>query len=80
MVTRATDTRGKPVKYLLVTWTWSAGSTTIGRTSGFTDAEGRARSILPITADTPRGTLTVTASTTAASISRVASDTLARVD
>ena len=40
---------------LLVSWTWTAGGRTIARTSGYTDAEGRARSTLPITAeDAPR--------------------------
>ena len=80
VVTRATDTQGRPVSRLLVSWTWTAGGTTIGRTSGYTDAEGRARSTLPITADTTRGTITVTARTSAASINRSASDTLKRVD
>ena len=80
VVTRATDTHGRPVSRLLVSWTWTAGGKTIGRTSAYTDAEGRARSTLPITADTPRGTITVTARTSAASINRSASDTLSRVD
>ena len=65
---------------LLVSWTWTAGGRTIARTSGYTDAEGRARSGLPITAKTPRGTITVTARTSAGSIKRSASDTLSRVD
>ena len=56
---------------LLVSWTWTAGGTTIAKTSGYTDAEGRARSTLPITADTTRGTITVTARTSAASINAV---------
>ena len=80
VVTRAEDTHGRPVSRLLVSWTWTAGGTTIARTSGYTDAEGRARSTLPITADTTRGTITVTARTSAASINRSASDTLKRVD
>jgi hypothetical protein len=80
VVTRATDTQGRPVSRLLVSWTWTAGGKAIARTSGYTDAEGRARSSLPITAATPRGTITVTARTSAASINRSASDTLARVD
>jgi hypothetical protein len=80
VVTRATDTQGRPVSRLLVSWTWTAGGKAIARTSGYTDAEGRARSSLPVTAATPRGTITVTARTSAASINRSASDTLARVD
>jgi hypothetical protein len=80
VVTRATDTRGRPMSRLLVTWTWAAGGVVIGRTSGYTDAEGRARSTLPITARTPRRTITVTARTSAASTNRAASDTLSRVD
>jgi hypothetical protein len=80
VVTRATDTRGRPVSRLLVSWTWTAGGRTIGRTSAYTDAEGRARSTLPITDDTPYGTITVTARTSAASIYRSASDTVARAD
>ena len=80
VVTRATDTQGRPVSRLLVSWTWTAGGTVIGRTSAYTDSDGRARSTLPITADTTRRSITVTARTSAASISRSASDTLKRVD
>ena len=80
VVTRATDTRGRPVSRLLVSWTWTAGGRTIATTSGYTDAEGRARSTLPIKAGTTRSTITVTARTSAASITRSASDTLKRVD
>jgi hypothetical protein len=80
VVTKATDTKGRPVRRLLVTWTWTAGTTTIARTSGYTDAEGRARSTLPITDETTRDSITVTARTSAASIDRVSSDTLSRDD
>ena len=42
VTTRATDTRGSAMRRLLVSWTWTVGGTTIGRTSAYTDVEGRA--------------------------------------
>ena len=66
VVTRATDTKGRPVSRLLVVVDVDGGRQ--DRSAGRAPTRmpsGRARSTLPITADTPRGTVTVTARTSA---------------
>ena len=80
VVTRATDTQGRPVSRLLVSWTWtSAARPSAGRAATPTPRDGRARRCR--SRPTRRaGTITVTARTSAASINRSASDTLKRVD
>ena len=75
----ARDTAGRPVEGLLVTWSWKYGTRTI-TTTGFTDANGRARSSRLIRSTTTTTTVTVTAHTQAASSNRYSSTSFRRVD
>ena len=56
----ARDTGGRPVRGLLVTWTWDLGATSV-RTSAITNAEGRAYSYRTITSSITSGTVAITA-------------------
>jgi hypothetical protein len=77
VTTVARDRKGRPMAGLLVTWTWKIGTKTI-RTRGLTDADGRARSTLLVTTDTPTTRITVSAHVQAASRNRYSSTTLRR--
>jgi hypothetical protein len=79
VTTRARTKTGAPIVGLLVTWTWTMGSTTV-KTSAYTDSTGRARSSRLIAASTTRSTMSVTGRTSAYSIKRSSTTTFRRVD
>ncbi len=60
VISLARDTSGRPVRGLLVTWTWDLGATSV-RTSAVTNAEGRAYSYRRITSSITSGTVAITA-------------------
>ena len=77
VTSRARDAKGRAVPNLLVTWTWSFGSTRVS-THAYTDSTGRASSTQLITVATPMTTVTVTAHTQAGSTSRSSKATFRR--
>jgi hypothetical protein len=76
--TYARDTKGRPIVGLRVAWTWTIGSTKV-KTTGYTDANGRATSSRLITSSTTRKTITVTASTQAYNQRRSSSTSFRRI-
>jgi hypothetical protein len=77
ITSRARDTAGRPVKGLLVTWTWRFG-TKIVTTSAWTGEDGRARTSRLIRTTTTRSRVTVTAHVQAASSNRYSSTSFRR--
>ena len=75
----ARDANGRGIPDLLVTWTWDYDGTKV-RTRAYTDANGRATSSRPVTADTTRSTVVVTARTQAGSTNRSSTTSFRRVD
>ncbi len=73
----ARDGKGRAMAGLLVTWTWKVGTKTI-RMKGLTDAYGRARATMLVTADMPTTRITVSAHVQAASRNRYSSTSLRR--
>ena len=67
----ARDTSGRPVAGLQVTWTWDLGRTTV-RTSGITNAYGKAYSTRLITSSLTSGTVSIKAHVQAYSLNRYA--------
>jgi len=67
----ARDTSGRPVAGLQVTWTWDLGRTTV-RTSGITNASGKAYSTRLITSRLTSGTVSIKAHVQAYSLNRYA--------
>jgi len=67
----ARDTWGRPVAGLQVTWTWDLGRTT-ARTSGITNAFGKAYSTRLITSSLTSGTVSIKAHVQAYSLNRYA--------
>jgi hypothetical protein len=65
----ARDGKGRPMRNLLVTWTWNYDGTKV-TTKAITDANGRASSTQQITSSTTRNRVRVTAHTQAASHNR----------
>ena len=67
----ARDTSGRPVAGLQVTWTWDLGRTTV-RTTGITNAYGKAYSTRLITSRLTSGTVSIKAHVQAYSLNRYA--------
>ncbi|MEP6638492.1 MAG: hypothetical protein ABJC39_04015 [Chloroflexota bacterium] len=65
----ARDTSGRPVPGLLVTWTWDIGRRTV-RTSGITNAYGKAYSYRLITSSLTSGTVSIKAHVQSYSLDR----------
>lgn len=74
----ARSTTGHPVVNIKVTWTWTFANGTKLTTSGVTDAHGKALTTLPITASTPKGTVSVKATTQSGSVNRSSSTSFKR--
>jgi hypothetical protein len=75
----AKTTTGTAMAGLLVTFTWTMGSTVV-KTTAYTDSTGKARASRTIATTTTRSTMKVTATTSAYSINRSSYKTFARVD
>jgi hypothetical protein len=75
----ARTSTGEPIVGLLVTFTWTLGSSTV-KTTGYTDSTGRARSTFTVLSSTSRSTLYVKGSTSAYSISRSSTASFHRTD
>jgi hypothetical protein len=71
------DTAGRPVKGLLVDWTWDYGSTTV-KTTALTDANGVARSSRVVTTGTTFNLVTIAAHTVSASKNRYSNSSFQR--
>lgn len=74
----ARDTSGRGVPNLKVSWTWTFSNGKVVRTSGYTNALGRALTTMPITGDTPRGTVRVVAHTQSGSVNRTSTASFRR--
>jgi hypothetical protein len=72
------DRLGRPVPNLKVNLTWTYGNGQVVKTSGYTDATGRVVTILPITEETPLGTVKVVARTQSGSENRTSSTSFRR--
>ena len=66
----ARSSTGRGVANLKVTWTWTYANGRKFTTTGVTDANGKAVTTLPITATTPKGTVSVRATTQSGSVNR----------
>jgi len=74
----ARDMLGRPVPNLKVSSTWTFGDGHVVKTTAYTDAAGRVLTSLPITDETPLGTVTVVAHTQSGSVNRVSSTSFRR--
>ena len=74
----ARDRLGRPVPDLKVNLTWTFGNGHVVKTSAYTDATGRVLTILPITDETPLGTVKIVAHTQSGSVNRVSSTSFRR--
>jgi hypothetical protein len=74
----ARDRLGRPVPSLKVTMTWTFSNGKVLTTSGYTDAVGKVLSTMPITDETPTGTVKVVARTQSGSVNRAASTSFRR--
>ena len=72
---RARDGAGRPVANLAVTWRWTFADGSVLRTTGYTNADGRAYSSLAVTEATPKGKVTVRARTQAGGVYRISTTT-----
>jgi hypothetical protein len=75
----ARDRLGRPVPNLKITWTWTLGNGHVVKTSGYTDALGKAYTTMTITDDTPRGLIQVVAHVQSGSVNRTSGTTLRRL-
>lgn len=71
------DTSGRPVKGLLVDWTWDYGATTV-KTTALTDAQGVARSSRLVTSSTTFDLVSIAAHTVSASRNRTSNASFQR--
>lgn len=74
----ARDTLGRPVPNLKVSWTWTFSDGHVVKTSGYTDALGKALTTMPITGETPTGTVKVVAHIQSGSVNRTSSTSFRR--
>ena len=68
---RARDAKGRGVANLKVTWKWTFADGTVLKTTGDTNADGRAYSTLGVTEATPKGKVSVRARTQAGGVYRI---------
>ena len=73
------DRLGRPVPNLKVTWTWTLGNGDVVKTSGYTNALGKAYTTMAITDETPRGLVTVVARVQSGSVNRTSSTSFRRL-
>ena len=74
----ARSSSGRPVVNIKVTWIWTFANGSKLKTTGLTDAHGKALTTLPITATTPKGTVSVKAYTQSGSVNRTSSTSFKR--
>jgi hypothetical protein len=74
----ARSSTGHPVANIKVTWIWTFANGSKLKTTGTTDATGKALTTLPITASTPKGTVSVKAYTQSGSVNRTATTSFKR--
>ena len=74
----AHDTAGRPVANLKVSWTWTFSNGHVVKTTGDTNALGKAVSWLPVTSRMPKGTVRITAHVQAGSVNRTSTTSFRR--
>ncbi len=74
----ARDRLGRPVPNLKVGWTWAFANGQVVKTSGYTDAAGKVLTTMPITDETPIGTVKVVARIQSGSVNRTSSTSFRR--
>jgi hypothetical protein len=74
----ARSSTGHPVTNLKVTWIWTFANGSKLKTTGTTDGLGKAVTMLPITAGTPKGTVSVKAYTQSGSVNRTSTTAFKR--
>ena len=72
------DTAGRPVANLKVSWTWTFSNGHVVRTTGDTNALGKAVSWLPVTSRMPKGIVRITAHVQAGSVNRTSTTSFRR--
>jgi hypothetical protein len=74
----ARDRLGRPVPNLKISWTWTFSNGQVVRTSGYTDALGKALTTMAIADQTPMGPVKVVAHIQSGSVNRTASTSFSR--
>lgn len=74
----AHDTKGRPAANLVVRWTWAFSNGRVIKTTGTTNALGKAVSSLPVTRSMPKGLVRITAHVQSGSVNRTSTTSFRR--